>query len=204
MKYIIGIDEVGRGPVAGPVVVCALALSCDTDVITLFPKGILRDSKKLSERQRKSIIEGLDVYKEDKRILFGIGKVSAERIDEIGINPSIQEAITQALSQLHAQGVSKESFIFLDGSLHVSNEYQQETIIKGDEKIIEISLASIIAKEYRDTLMKQVALEIPGYGFENHVGYGTAFHYEAIKKNGLTKYHRKTFLKSLYSDEAPQ
>jgi ribonuclease HII len=194
--YIVGIDEVGRGPVAGPVVVCACAITHGVDIIPFFPKNKLRDSKKLSEKARLTIIEATLPLVISSQIISGIGEVSAERIDEIGISDAIKEAIQSALFKIQAQGVSKDSFIFLDGSLSVDSSYQQETVIKGDEKIPEIALASIIAKVYRDTLMKNVGEAYPQYGFGSHVGYGTKAHYEAITTHGLTPFHRKTFLKS--------
>ncbi|MEN9552300.1 MAG: ribonuclease ribonuclease [Candidatus Parcubacteria bacterium] len=195
--YTIGIDEVGRGPIAGPVVVCACAIKDGIDIVQYFPKGILRDSKKLSEKQRTAILEAIKPHVISGEIFFGIGEVSATRIDELGIVPSIKEAMLKALSALHNEGVSKESFVYLDGSLHAPDIYKQETVIKGDEKISQISLASIFAKGYRDDLMVELSKVYPGYGFESHVGYGTAKHYDVIKEKGLTGVHRKSFLKSL-------
>ena len=197
MKLIVGIDEVGRGPVAGPVVVCACAVAHGVDILPFFPKNKLRDSKKLSEKARLSIIEATLPLATSLQIISGIGEVSAERIDEIGISVAIKEAIQIALTKIHAQGVSKDSFIFLDGSLSVDPSYQQETIIKGDEKIPEIALASIVAKVYRDQLMQNVGEAFPQYGFGSHVGYGTKAHYEAIQAHGLTPFHRRTFLKNV-------
>lgn len=197
ITYTIGIDEVGRGPIAGPVVVCACAIKNDIDILQYFPKGILRDSKKLSKKQRSTILNDIQHHIRVGEILFGIGETSAERIDEIGIVPSIREAMIQAFTILHNEGVSKESFVYLDGSLHAPDMYKQETVIKGDEKIPQISLASIFAKGYRDDLMVELSKTYPGYGFESHVGYGTAAHYKVIQEKGLTKLHRRTFLKSL-------
>lgn len=194
--YTIGIDEVGRGPIAGPVVVCACAIKDGVDIVKYFPKGILRDSKKLSEKQRTGILEALQPHIDKNEILFGVGEISAERIDQIGIVPSIKEATLQALSVLHNEGVSKESFVYLDGSLHAPDTYKQETVIKGDEKIPQISLASIFAKGYRDDLMVELSKLCPGYGFESHVGYGTVLHYEALKNKGFCVLHRRTFLKN--------
>lgn len=196
-QYVIGIDEVGRGPVAGPVVVCACAIATGTDILQFFPKQELRDSKKLTEKHRQMILEKSKVLVDTLQIIFGIGEVSAKRIDEIGIAPSIKEAMHMALSSLHAQGVKKDSFVFLDGSLYAPEGYQQETIIKGDEKVPEISLASIHAKEYRDSKMKELAKQFPEYLFESHVGYGTKAHYDAMKKHGLCILHRKSFLTKL-------
>lgn len=200
MKYVIGIDEVGRGPIAGPVVVCACALVVGVDALFLFPKGILKDSKKLSEKNREKIREGLNGLHKEKKVIWGIGEVDASRIDEIGIALAIKEAMNSALLQLETEGISLTTNVVLDGSLFAPERYKnQSTHIKGDEKFVEISLASIIAKVYRDTLMKKVALEFPMYGFENHVGYGTKAHYEAITQHGKTVYHRRSFLKRLMS-----
>lgn len=199
--YTIGIDEVGRGPIAGPLVVCACAVKSGTDVLSLFPKGELRDSKKLTEKARERIVEALPPLVESKEVLFGIGEVSAERLDAIGLTPAIKEAMEIALKRVHAQEVSKDSFIFLDGSLHVDEKYEQETIIKGDEKIPEIALASIIAKTYRDAFMKKISDAYEGYGFDKHVGYGTKAHYEAIQEHGLTPLHRRSFLKKMLEEQ---
>lgn len=198
MKYRIGIDEVGRGPIAGPVVVCACAIFKDSDVLSLYPKSVLRDSKKLSEKAREKIRNEIEAKNQSREILWGIGEISASRIDEVGIVPAIKEALNEALTQLEKSGVDITTEVVLDGGLTAPERYfHQETYIKGDEKFVEISLASIIAKVHRDTLMKKVAQEFPEYGFENHVGYGTKAHYEAITRNGMTIHHRRSFLKKL-------
>lgn len=198
MNYTIGVDEVGRGPIAGPVVVCACAVLENANLLSLFPKGELRDSKKLSEKNRDKIRNKLEVFKKENKVIWGIGEVSASRIDEIGIAPSIKEAMNNALLQLEQNGITSETKIVLDGSLCAPDRYKnQETHIKGDEKFVEISLASIIAKVYRDNFMKGVAKQFQEYGFESHVGYGTKTHYEAIKNNGMTIHHRRSYLKKL-------
>jgi len=198
MDYHIGIDEVGRGPIAGPLVICACALLTTYDVLPLFPKGILQDSKKLSEKSRNLIRERLGSLLENKTVIYGIGEVSSARIDELGLSVAIREALHSALENVYLQGISLDSKVYLDGGLKVENEMvDQETIIKGDEKIPCIALASIIAKVHRDAFMKEVAKELPLYDFENHVGYGTKAHYEAITKYGVTNYHRKSFLKNI-------
>lgn len=199
--YTIGIDEVGRGPLAGPLVVCACAIRHGTDVLSLFPNHQLRDSKKMTEKRRIAIGELLPPLIMSRDIVFGIGEVSAEKIDERGLTASIKEAMEKALQKVHAQGVLHDSFIFLDGSLHADRSFQQETIIKGDEKIPEIALASIIAKNHRDSFMKKISEVYPHHGFEHHVGYGTVSHYEAIKGHGLTPLHRRSFLKKLSISE---
>lgn len=198
MEYRIGIDEVGRGPIAGPVVVCACAVLSNVDVLSLFPKGELRDSKKLSEKRREHIRKELDSFCAEKKVVFALGEVNALRLDEIGISLAIKEAMNEALSQLEKEGISCATKVVLDGSLYAPQRYSnQETHIKGDEKYAEIALASIIAKVYRDTYMKELAQSFPSYGFEHHAGYGTKAHYEAIKKFGLTPYHRRSFLKKI-------
>lgn len=198
MTYAIGIDEVGRGPLAGPLVVVACAVRIGVDVLSLFPQGVLRDSKKLSEKARGAICESIKPLVDACDIVYAIGEIAPRDIDALGLSLAIKEAVRQALDGVHAKGVPKESYIYLDGSLHAGGEYaHQKTIIKGDEKIGEIALASIIAKEYRDGYMREVARKYPGYGFESHVGYGTAKHYEAIAKLGVMEEHRRSFLRKL-------
>jgi ribonuclease HII len=168
-----------------------------TDVLALFPSGELKDSKKLTEKKRLGIMEQLPVLVDEGSVVFGIGEVSAEELDAVGLSLAINNALAEALTKVHSKGVSKESFIFLDGSLKADEKYAQETIIKGDEKVPEIALASIIAKTHRDIFMKKIGEAYPKYGFEKHVGYGTKAHYLAIKEHGLTPLHRKSFLKGL-------
>ncbi len=201
MNYVIGIDEVGRGPIAGPVTVCACAVASGTELLSLYPKGILRDSKKLSEKMRASILHGLSSYLLSKEVLYGVGEVDAQYIDTHGIVSAIQEAMRIALLALHAQGVPKDTFIFLDGSLSLPSSYQYEVVIKGDEKILEISLASIIAKEHRDAYMRSLDGTYPQYQFGSHVGYGTKAHYDAIACYGLTPLHRRSFLRGVKNEE---
>lgn len=202
MTYVIGVDEVGRGPIAGPLVVCACALRTDINLLPLFPKGVLKDSKKLTEKQRIHIREKLEDYISNGTLLFGIGEVSASSIDTVGLSLSIQNAVEFSLEKVCNSDISKNTMIFLDGSLKAGDGYpNQETVIKGDETIVEISLASIIAKVYRDDLMKKVALVHPGYGFERHVGYGTKTHYEAIATYGMTQEHRRSFLKNFMQNK---
>ncbi|MEY2671785.1 MAG: ribonuclease ribonuclease, partial [Candidatus Parcubacteria bacterium] len=130
---------------------------------------------------------------------FAVSAVSASDIDKIGIVPSIQKALNNSLAKVASQKVSPASFhVYLDGGLKAPVEYvNQETIIKGDELHPVISCASIVAKVTRDALMDKYGLEYVDYGFENHAGYGTSAHYDAIKKHGLTPIHRKTFLKNI-------
>ncbi len=217
-SYIIGIDEVGRGPIAGPVAVCSF--KCNLDFFdSLSIDTPLRDSKKLTKKQRAQWFEFLKDEKKKGNCDFAVSIVSAEWIDKVGIVPSIKKALKTSLDNVmkqHLQNqsrvgapverVKREDFanaveannfkVFLDGGLKAPEEFiYQETIIKGDELHPVISCASIVAKVSRDSLMYEYAKEYPEYGFENHVGYGTRSHYEAIKKHGQTKLHRKTFIK---------
>lgn len=200
-KYIIGIDEVGRGPIAGPVAVCAFLIK-DNSFIKYFtnkksassavrlPK--LRDSKKLSKKQREEWFEYLINTKSEGLCDYAVSFVSPENIDKFGIAKCIQKALNESLAKVAS---SKIISIYLDGGLHAPIEYlNQETIIKGDELHPVISLASIIAKVTRDRVMTKYGEEYPMYGFERHSGYGTKAHYEAIKKHGQTPIHRKTFI----------
>lgn len=218
-KYIIGIDEVGRGPIAGPVAVCAFMLKHNYELpITNYELKLpkLKDSKKLSKKQRELWFNFLKEQKEKGNCDYAVSFVSSENIDKFGIAKCIQKALDTSLKKITSQEIFFErsrdvgggsgarpsqkvfpvSFkIFLDGGLHAPAEYiNQETIIKGDELHPVISMASIIAKVSRDKIMTDYAKEYPEYGFEQHVGYGTKAHYEAIKKHGQTPIHRKTFI----------
>jgi ribonuclease HII len=198
IKYIIGIDEVGRGPIAGPVAVCAFKLLI-TDYQLLVKnakeelKIPLRDSKKLSKKQRELWFKFLKKLKEEGNCDYVVSFVSPLNIDKFGIAKCIQKALNKSLIDLKLK--PEEVSIFLDGGLHAPIEYlYQETIIKGDELHPIISMASIMAKVSRDRVMTNFSKEYPYYGFENHSGYGTKAHYDAIKKLGQTPIHRQTFI----------
>jgi ribonuclease HII len=201
IKYIIGIDEVGRGPIAGPVTVCAFLVkdekfleSCTGQTCAELPK--LRDSKKLSKKQREVWFEYLKVAKAEGKCSYSVSFVSSENIDKFGIAKCIQKALNESLLKLTANTKNQEAFyIYLDGGLKAPKEYvNQETVIKGDEIHLVISMASIMEKVSRDRIMERFSKEFPEYGFDNHVGYGTKAHYDAIKRHGQTKIHRKTFI----------
>lgn len=194
MKYIVGIDEVGRGPIAGPVAVCSF--KCEPSFFdTISIDTPLRDSKKLTKKQREKWFEFLKEEKAQGNCDFAVSLVSAEWIDKVGIVRAIQKALDSSLSKLEANQDLLDAHIFLDGGLKAPLKFKnQETIIKGDELHPVISFASIVAKVSRDALMSKYADEYPEYGFENHVGYGTKAHYDAIKKHGVSVLHRKTFI----------
>lgn len=192
-KYIIGIDEAGRGPLAGPVAVGTVKIKKDFN--KKFFKGI-KDSKKLTEEERGTWFELAKNAQKRKELFFSVSLISNTIIDKHGISKAIKIGINKNLEKLSVS--KKESYILLDGSLKAPIEYKNQfTIIKGDEKIPLISLASIVAKVTRDRYMKNLAKKYPKYGFEKHKGYGTEEHRRAIKKHGSISIHRKSFIKSL-------
>jgi ribonuclease HII len=193
---IIGIDEVGRGPLAGPVTVCAVC--CDEKIYkSLFKNKNLpalgKDSKKLKEKDRKIFDKYLRQLSKEGKIEYKIVHISNKIIDEKGISFSIKKAIINCIKGLK---IEIESKFLLDGGLKVPIEFRnQKTIIKGDEKERIIAWASILAKVSRDNLMIKASQKFPDYGFDVHKGYGTQKHREAIKKYGISGFHRKSFCK---------
>lgn len=193
ITHIVGIDEVGRGPLAGPVTLCACAVSNSFDMDVFF--GI-KDSKKLSPQKREDWFIKITKLKSEAHLDFAFFSVPASEIDDIGISKAIQKAIHEVLRSLSLPISSTQ--IYLDGSLHAPKEFIfQETIIKGDEKIPIISAASIVAKVMRDRYMEEQGTKYPVYGFETHKGYGTATHIKAIQENGPSPLHRRSFLKNI-------
>lgn len=192
--YIIGIDEAGRGPLAGPVSVGVVACKISNSKFQIFKrlKGI-KDSKKLNEKQREEWFKKLKELEKAGIIKTAVSFSSAKIIDEKGIVFAIRRALAMSLKKLKIK--PNECEVLLDGSLYAPSEYKkQKTIIRGDDKIPVISAASIIAKVSRDRLMKRLAKKFPDYGFEKHKGYGTKAHYNTIKKYGISDIHRKSFL----------
>ncbi|MEB5791963.1 ribonuclease HII [Staphylococcus hominis] len=175
---ICGIDEVGRGPLAGPVVACAVILNKEHQYLGLD------DSKKVSATKRKILNEQLKEGVYD----YAYGIASAEEIDEFNIYNATKLAMERAINQLTQQ----PNHLLID-AMTLDNAIPQTSIIKGDAKSVSIAAASIMAKEYRDGLMAEVALKYPGYDFEKNVGYGTKSHLQGLKQLGITPYHRKTF-----------
>ena len=179
---VAGIDEVGRGPLAGPVVAAAVILPKECKI-----EGV-NDSKKLSAKKREELY---DIILE-KAVSYGIGVVSNERIDEINILQATYEAMREALSQLKP----KADYILADAVTIPMVSTPQRGIIKGDAKSMSIGAASIVAKVYRDRMMEAYEEVYPGYGFASNKGYGAAEHIEGIRKQGITPIHRKTFVKN--------
>ncbi len=192
MSYIVGIDEVGRGPLAGPVGV-GVVVAPDS-ISKKFFKGI-KDSKQLSEVDRV-LWYGLALEARKKGELnFTVSLVSERVIDRHGIGYAIRLGVKRGLKRL---SVDNSYQIFLDGSLKAPETFlHQRTIIRGDEKVPIIALASIVAKVTRDRKMRRLAKKFPQFGFEGHKGYGTRFHMLALKEYGLCEVHRRSFLKHL-------
>lgn len=186
-KYIVGIDEAGRGPLAGPVTVAAVAAPVGRATF----RGI-KDSKKLSAHKRE---EWFRFFKNNSRLKYSVSSVSHLIIDKWGISYALRLAVKRCINKLESR--NRKFKILLDGSLYAPPEYNQKTIIRGDEKIPLISAASIIAKVARDRKMVRLAKKYPKYAFEIHKGYGTFLHRKLIKKRGLSKIHRKSFCTKL-------
>ncbi len=182
LKYIAGIDEAGRGPLAGPVVVGIAIMKPDS-----FIEGV-NDSKKLSEKKREQLYEQII----SEAIDWTVGIVDQKEIDEINILNATKKALHMAISNLKV----KPDRILVDALDHIDTYgIPYTSIIKGDAKIYSISVASIIAKVTRDRIMQKYDEIYPEYGFSGHKGYGTAKHIQAIKEYGPCSLHRKTFIK---------
>jgi ribonuclease HII len=199
-EYLIGIDEVGRGPLAGPVAVGVVKLKVESlKVKTGWGRGF-KDSKKLSPKAREGWMVKIEEAKSEGWLEYSVAFVSPSVIDRKGLSHAIRTAVAMALEsvdQIEA-GPLFGTKVLLDGGLRAPVHYKnQETIIKGDEKELAIALASIVAKVARDKRMVALAKKFPHHGFEKHKGYGTRAHYEALEKHGLTPHHRKSFLKRL-------
>ncbi len=192
MSWIVGIDEVGRGPLAGPVTVCALAMPR-----RYFAKlkGNF-DSKKLSPTKREQIAKSLKAEAREGKVVFKIASVSAQTIDRRGIVFAVNLAIKRVLAR-HSF-LPREVQIFLDGGLRAPKEYKnQKTIIRGDLSEPIIGLASVLAKVHRDKKMQRLDTRYPKWGFEIHKGYGTRAHYTALRKHGPSGIHRLSFIQDL-------
>jgi len=190
MKFLLGVDEAGRGPLAGPVSIGVVSVPEGFDVAIEFP-GVA-DSKALSEKKREALFAVLEERARRGDVRFAVELPSAEDIDREGIAVVIRKAVSRAVNQLAPDAAQVR--VLLDGSLKAPMEYAQKTIIGGDATEPIISLASIAAKVTRDRLMIGLGNTYPGYGFEKHKGYGTKAHYEALKELGLSSVHRKTFI----------
>ena len=181
---ICGIDEAGRGPLAGPVFAAAVILPFGTQI-----EG-LNDSKKLTDAKRRALFPEIC----EKAIAYGIGSASARKIDEINILQATFLAMRRAVEQMSV----KPDFLLVDGNRLTDFGIPAEAIVKGDSRSANIAAASILAKVSRDTLMEKLAADYPQYGFEIHKGYGTKAHYAALSEFGACPIHRRTFLRTFY------
>lgn len=190
-SLIAGVDEVGRGPLAGPVVAAACIFDRDVDIVGID------DSKKLSEKKREQFFDEI----KEKALAYGIGEASCEVIDEINIleatKLAMKRAIDEADKMLESKGRDRIQIVIFDAVKIHDLKKEQMSVIKGDQTYFSVAAASILAKVTRDNLMKEYDKVYPKYGFASNKGYGTKAHYEGIKKAGITEIHRKSFLKNL-------
>lgn len=186
-KVICGVDEAGRGPLAGPV--CAAAV--------ILPEHLeipgLTDSKKLTDKKRRALFPVI----QERAIAFGIGFASEQEIDEINILQATFLAMRRAMEQLKV----RPDLALIDGNRETDFSLPVRTVIKGDSLSLNIAAASVLAKVSRDDVMLRLAETYPAYGFDIHKGYGTRAHYEALEKFGPCPIHRKSFLKKFYGRE---
>ena len=182
--HICGIDEVGRGPLAGPVVACAVVLPKDVTIL------YLNDSKKLSEKKRELLYDEIM----EKAVAVGIGAVGPARIDEINILQATYEAMRMAIEDLTGKLGKKPDLLLNDAVTIPEVDIPQVPIIKGDAKSISIAAASIVAKVTRDHLMIEYDQVLPGYDFASNKGYGTKAHIAGLKELGPTPIHRRSFI----------
>ena len=194
-RFVAGVDEVGRGPLAGPVVAAAVVLPEDFDVLGVD------DSKKLSEKRREALYDQIL----ERCLAYGIGMADHEVIDEINILQATKKAMKEAITACDLQLRVKEGgaadahidFVLIDAVTLEGLDKPQHGVIKGDAKVLAIAAASIVAKVTRDRMMIEYAKEYPWYAFEKNKGYGTAAHYEGIRAHGTCPIHRMTFLKNM-------
>lgn len=191
VQFVGGVDEVGRGPLAGPVVTACVVLPLDFDVLGVD------DSKKLSDKRRRE----LDVLIREKALAYGYGMRDNEDIDKINILNATKEAMRDAIDEAALMLKMREKgqlvHVLIDAVRLDGLPYGQTPIVKGDQQSVSIAAASIIAKVKRDDMMIAYADKYPGYAFEKNKGYGTKEHYEGLREHGLTPIHRRSFLKNL-------
>ncbi len=183
-KCVCGIDEAGRGPLAGPVFAAAVVLPVDCEIPGL------NDSKKLTEKKREALFEVII----EKAVAYSVASASEKEIDEINILNATYLAMNRAFDGLSV----KPDMALIDGNREPGVDAMQKTVVKGDSKSRSIAAASILAKVSRDRYMLEIAKLYPQYEFQKHKGYGTKLHYERIREHGISDVHRKTFLKVIH------
>ena len=184
VSLICGVDEAGRGPLAGPVCAAAVILPRNIEVVGL------NDSKKLSEKSREKLYDEIC----EKAMSFGIAFASVEEIEELNILNAAMLAMNRAIAQLEPQ----PELALIDGNRSSAIEINSRCVIKGDAKCADIAAASILAKVTRDRYMLEMAEKYPEYHFERHKGYGTKLHYEALREYGPCEIHRPSFLRKMH------
>jgi len=200
-KWVIGADEAGRGPLAGPVTVGAILAPANFKITPPNSKLTLKDSKKLTKRQREEWFRWIKKNEKEGRIFCATANVSPKTIDRINISRAADRAAARAIQKVvRMSGLAERDIViaYLDGGLYPkipNSALALSTCIRADETIPVVSLASIAAKVTRDSLMDNLERKYPGYGFAINKGYGTRFHSNAIAKLGCSSVHRKTFLK---------
>ncbi|MBR3978909.1 MAG: ribonuclease HII [Oscillospiraceae bacterium] len=187
ITLVCGVDEAGRGPLAGPVCAAAVILPPNIEIPGL------NDSKKLSDKKRRELFPII----QENAIAYGIGFADEKEIDEINILQATFLAMERAISQLSV----KPEHILIDGNRNKDFGIPSSTVVHGDSLSASIAAASVLAKVTRDDVMLEMAKQYPGYAFEIHKGYGTRAHYDALRSNGPCPIHRMTFLKKLYGTE---
>ena len=201
-KYVIGIDEVGRGALAGPLSVGVVAFRLGTGFDPTVLRSLklhLRDSKKLTPKERERWVKYL---RKREDIKFRVASVSSKVVDRLNVSRAANLAVTRAFEKLADERVLRtKPLVFLDGGLYLKGDWGERlrvrTIVRGDEKINAIKLASIVAKVHRDRLMTRRHEKYPHYDFPKHKGYGTARHIRSLRRHGLSDIHRKSFCKFL-------
>lgn len=186
-KTVCGVDEAGRGPLAGPVYAAAVILPVGLEIAGL------NDSKKLTEKKREELFDIIT----KEAVCYSVGIADEKEIDEINILNATFLAMKRAINGLEI----RPDVAFVDGNRAPNSGISEETVVKGDGKVMSVAAASIIAKVSRDRFMQKIAQEYPEYQFEKHKGYGTRLHYEMIEKYGVSPIHRRSFLKKILGDE---
>lgn len=187
VQFICGIDEAGRGPLAGPVCAAAVILPPEVEIAGL------NDSKKMTDKRRRELFPLIM----EKAVAYGVGFASHEEIDEINILQATYLAMERAIAQLNVV----PQMLLIDGNRAKDFGIPSRTIVKGDSLSASIAAASILAKVSRDDKMLELAKMYPEFGFEIHKGYGTKAHYEALRRHGASEIHRRSFLKKFYGEK---
>lgn len=186
-KTVCGVDEAGRGPLAGPVYAAAVILPVGLEIAGL------NDSKKLTEKKREELFDIIT----KEAVCYSVGIADEKEIDEINILNATFLAMKRAINGLEI----RPNYAIIDGNRAPHSDIPEETVVKGDGKVMSVAAASIIAKVSRDRFMQKIAQEYPEYQFEKHKGYGTRLHYEMIEKYGVAPIHRRSFLKKILGDK---